>query len=215
MSATTGYSVDEPKPTTVNKTNPQYSALNTETTRRTVRSDDALNEYVENLLKSNKIVSFLQKFRAKVERIYSPIATVVLAFLFYLSRQVPLDDKCQGNSDKWCFIGFIYFSLMIIVEIIKIIIFSDKFKKLQSVLDSPALQFLGLFANGIDIFLNLGINIGILYAFLEREQCLALMPYLTWWAAIEIIPLLSLITTIILTFVTMAAYLHSERKKLD
>ena len=203
---------------TTPSSNPQYSPLDTEVQqqrRRQKTHDEVLQNYVDNFVHSNIILASLHKFRTVVTKYYNPVATLVLAVVFFLARRAKIDENCKGKADDWTQYGLIYFSVMSVYEMIRLIADTGSLTGLKNILENSKLKPLMPFVNGIDIFSNIGINIGIMYAFFEREECPALSPYLNWWAVLEFVPLLSLGVTLIMTVVTLVAFLHYEKKRLD
>jgi len=196
--------------------NPQYSALNTEPSARKLRSsDDTLNAYVETMLKNNKIVSFLHNFRTKVAKAYTPISTIALAVVFFFANMAQTEKNCPESISKWCYYGFIYFSIMTVFEMARLFLDMYGIRTVNDFFNDPKFKPLLPLLNGVDFFSNIGINYNILQAFLEKEQCPVLSTYLTWWAVLEFIPFVSLIITFMLTIFTMITYMHAEKKRLD
>lgn len=218
MSQNEGYSTQSSSnPSTTRPNNPQYAPLETDQPRRRTRpSDLVLETYVENMLKNSKIFSFIHAVQSKIAKIYNPIATILLAVVFFLANRVPLDERCcKGSTCTWSYYAFIYFTVMAIYEVLRLVANVNNSQLISSIANNPRFKPITPFLFGFEYFVNILVNVNLFYAFLEREDCPQVSSFLTWWAILESVSFFGLIITLLLTFITMIAYLYAEKKRLD
>jgi len=221
MSSTQGYDVNSPSKgttaTTQGTPNVQYASLSTEPSRpsRKQRSDDTLKAYVDKVLNENKVFSTLHKIRTKIMRYYAPVANAILAIVFIMANRKETEKACDEYTVNWSLWAMIYFVCVSISEITNIVVEKTGSKIFEELQKDLRVKMLFSSLNTVELVSNFVVNIALFYAFIDRDQCPALSPYLLAWGAFEFLLGVASVITLALTLFTLVTYMHYEKKRLD